>query len=61
MVFGDVQDSTAVPLGGRVYLPVAGDGFVQLAELNFDARRGPGLFGNKSELLNEWRHRFGTD
>ena len=61
MVFGDVRDNTAAPLGSRVYLPVAGDGFVQLAELNFDARRGPGLFGKKSELLNEWRHRFGID
>ena len=55
MVFGDVFADDAATLGNRVYLPVAGDGFVNIAELDFVASRGPGLFGNKDELLDEWR------
>jgi hypothetical protein len=61
MVFGDMSSKTAAPLGNRVFVPVSGDGFVQLAELNFDASRGPALFGNKEKLLEEWRHRFAAD
>jgi len=61
MVFGDANTSAAAPLGDRVYLPVARDGFVQLSEHDFDASRGPALFGNKDELLNEWRDRIGAD
>ncbi len=61
MVFGGSIAKSAAPLGNRVYLPVAGDGFVQLVELNFDAARGPALFGNKEKLLDEWRFRLGID
>ena len=61
MVFGDMSSPTAAPLGNRVFIPVSGDGYVHLAELNFDASRGPALFGNKEKLLEEWRHRFGID
>ena len=61
MVFGDSNTDKAAPLGNRIYLPLAGDGFVQLVELNFDSNRGPALFGNKELLLNEWRHRLGID
>ncbi len=61
MVFGGSSARTAAPSGNRVYLPVAGDGFVQLAELNFEMNRGPALFGNKDMLLDEWRARLGID
>ena len=61
MVFGDANSNAAAPLGDRVYLPVAGDGFVQLSEHDFNASRGPALFGNKDELLEEWRDRIGAD
>jgi len=52
MVFGDPQSDEA---GNRFYLPVAGNGFPRLAELNFIASQGPALFGNKDQLLDEWR------
>jgi len=58
MVFGDPDADDAATLGNRVYLPVAGDGFVRLAELNFTSTRGPGLFGNKDQLLEEWRRKL---
>jgi WD40 repeat protein len=61
MVFGEASNNTATPLGDRVYLPTAGDGFVQISELNFNASRGSALFGNKDKLLDEWRHRIGAD
>ncbi|MCH8060368.1 MAG: AAA-like domain-containing protein [Proteobacteria bacterium] len=59
MVFGDPAIDAAA-LGNRVYLPVAGDGFVHLAELKFGAVQGPGLFGNKDKLVEEWRRKFGA-
>lgn len=55
MVFGDPQRDEAAALGNRFYLPVAGDGFPRLAELNFIASQGPALFGKKDQLLGEWR------
>ena len=61
MVFGGSSARTAASSGNRVYLPVARDGFVQLAELNFEMNRGPALFGNKDMLLDEWRERLGID
>jgi WD40 repeat protein len=59
IVFGDPARNRAVASGSRLYLPVAGDGFASLAELNFSLDRGPGLFGNKEQLLEEWRRRLG--
>jgi WD40 repeat protein len=61
MVFGDISKNSMAATGTRVYLPIASDGFVELAELNFDHSRGPALFGNKEMLLAEWQHRFGLD
>ena len=59
LVFGDMDSNQFAATGTRAYLPVAGPGYVQLAELNFDANRGPALFGNREELLAEWRRRLG--
>ncbi len=40
------------------YLPTARAGFIELVELGFDGAPGPMLFGNKDELLTEWRLRL---
>ncbi len=59
MVFGDAGSDNAAALGTHLYLPVPGDGFVELANLSFGADRGSGLFGNKMQLLQEWRNKLG--
>lgn len=61
MIFGELDNQPANPLGNRVFVPVSSDGFVQLTELNFDANGGTALFGNKDELLAEWRLRLGIN
>ena len=48
----------AAALGNRLFLPVAADGYPRLAELSFTAAQGPGLFGNKNQLLDEWRRKL---
>jgi hypothetical protein len=58
MVFGPYTNAAAAT-GSRVYIPVAGDPFVRLAELNFGSDKGSGLFGNKRQLLEEWQRRLG--
>ena len=42
----------------RIYLPAARNGYIELVELNFAGASTPGLFGNKDELLSEWRNRI---
>jgi WD40 repeat protein len=42
----------------RLYLPAARNGFVEFVELGFRGSSHPGLFGNKKELLDEWRPRL---
>ena len=59
MVFGSHSNSAAAA-GNRFYLPVAGDFFVRLVRLNFREDEGPGLFGNKRKLLEEWSRRLGV-
>ncbi len=61
MVFGESDARSTNPLGNRVSIPVGADGFVQLIERNFDASDGEALFGNKNELLEEWRLRLGLN
>jgi hypothetical protein len=55
IVFGLAGTKTA----NYAYLPVARNGFVELAELAFPGSGGPALFGKKHELLAEWRERLG--
>ena len=55
IVFGPDGSDTA----NRAYLPAARNGFVELVELPFPGAATPGLFGNKEELLSEWRTRLG--
>ena len=59
MVFGSESNSAAAT-GSRLYLPVAGDAFVRLVQLNFGGDQGPGLFGKKRKLLEEWYRRLGV-
>ncbi len=47
--------------GRNMYLPVARNGFAELVELSFDGSGYAGLFGNKDELLNQWRDRTSAD
>jgi len=42
----------------RMYLPVARNGYVEIIELGFGGSSSTGLFGNKEELLKEWRERI---
>ena len=58
MVFGDPGIDEAAALGNRFYLPVTADGYPRLAELSFSASHAQGLFGNKDQLLDEWRRRL---
>ena len=55
IVFGPAGSDTA----NRAYLPAARNGFVELVELGFPGSTSPGLFGNREELLAEWRGRLG--
>jgi len=44
--------------GDRTYIPAVRNGFVELFELGFRGSSGPGLFGSKRELLDNWRPRL---
>jgi WD40 repeat protein len=68
MVFGyrwksgaDVESQTRVgdPFGDHVMLLTRESGFPEVAELRFSHSEGPALFGNKDQLLAEWRGRLG--
>lgn len=57
IVFGDAADA-AGQSGKNFFLPVFRDGGAYLAEYRFSSTVGPGLFGNKDELLATWRQRL---
>jgi len=59
MVFGAPGSDPQAALGGRVFVPVARDSYVQLVELYFDNSHGATLFGSRDELMADWQHRFG--
>jgi WD40 repeat protein len=59
MVFGDPREDAAVLWGARLFLPMAGDDFLRLQEVDFSAASGTGLFGNREQLLQEWQTRLG--
>ncbi len=58
LVFGAALEDSASALGNRFYLPVPGNGFARLAEMRFASTTGPGLFGNKDELISEWMRKL---
>ncbi|MFQ5548798.1 MAG: AAA-like domain-containing protein [Woeseia sp.] len=49
------------PFGDRVLLLTRDAGFPEVAELRFSYSMGPALFGNKDELLAEWREKLGIE
>jgi hypothetical protein len=55
IVFGPPDSKTA----NRAYLPAARNGFIELVELAFPGSSSPALFGNRNDLLAEWRTRLG--
>ena len=61
IVFGATDRNRVEGLGNLLYLPVVGGGFVRLTQLSFAGAKGPGLFGNKDQLLEEWRDRLGLN
>jgi len=56
IVFGPAGSDTA----NRAYFPAARNGFVELVELPFPGSSRSGLFGNRADLLAEWRARLGV-
>ena len=61
MVFGGPVANDGAALGNRLLLPIAGDGFVQLADLRFTNSQGPSLFGNKDRLIEEWNRKLARE
>ena len=58
MVFGETGKRNGSASGNRIFVPASGDGFMRLVEIRFGAGHGTGLFGNKDELLQEWRRKL---
>lgn len=54
IVFGEPQDPS-MSAGGAFDLVVRRGGRVQIERLRFGDTDGPGLFGNKNELIESWR------
>ena len=49
---------SAYPESNRLYMPAIRNDFIELVELSFLGSQRPGLFGNKDDLLAEWRSRL---
>ena len=49
---------SAYPESTRLYVPALRNDFVELVELSFAGSRMAGLFGNRDDLLDEWRSRL---
>ena len=45
--------------GSEVLVPVARNDSIGFAQLRFPVSNGPGLFGNRADLLADWRKRLG--
>lgn len=56
LVLGDGSGRPNV--ANRIFLPVARNSYIELVELSFSGSAVSGLFGNKDELLAEWRSRI---
>ncbi|HSM29722.1 MAG TPA: AAA-like domain-containing protein [Woeseiaceae bacterium] len=51
--------NTPTSAGNEIKLPVIRAGSVTVAQLRLDSSETPGLFGNRDELIEEWRRRLG--
>ena len=56
IVRGDGTPESQV--GRRMFLPAAGNGFIDFVELSFGGSSVTGIFGSRDELLAEWRRRI---
>ncbi len=56
---GNIVVSSATSAGNEIQLPVIRGGSVTLERLRYDAAATPGLFGNRNELIEEWRAKLG--
>jgi len=56
---GNIVVAGATSAGNEIQLPVIRGGSVTLARLRYDAAAAPGLFGNRDELIEEWRAKLG--
>ena len=57
MVFGESNGDDNIA-GNRLFLPVVRDGGVHLLRMDFGDNGGARLFGNRQDLLDEWRARL---
>ena len=56
---GRIIVSEATSAGNEIQLPVVRAGSVTLETLRFDSSATPALFGNRDELIEEWRDKLG--
>ena len=56
---GNIIVAAATSEGNEIQLPVTRGGSLTLARLRYDAAATPGLFGNRDELIEEWRAKLG--
>jgi len=49
---------SAYPQSNRLYVPAIRNDFIELVELSFPGSQKAGLFGNRDDLLAEWRSRL---
>ena len=56
---GGIIVSATTSAGNEIQLPVIRAGSVALEKLRFDASETPALFGNRDELIEEWRDKLG--
>jgi len=56
---GRIVVSSATSAGNEIQLPVMRGGSVTLKPLRFDSSATPALFGNRDELIAEWREKLG--
>ncbi len=53
--------SAATSAGNEIQIPVMRAGTIVLKQLQFESSATPGLFGNRDELIEEWRDRLGME
>ncbi len=56
---GGIIVSSVASAGNEIHLPVVRADGITLSRLLFDSGETPGLFGNRDELIQEWRGKLG--
>jgi len=57
---GHMVIPTNTSAGNELFLPLSQGGNLTLARLSFETGQGPGLFGNRADLLEDWRRKLGV-